>query len=238
LESRDALSTLPVTIRACLEAWQDDLKRILGDDLVALLVHGSVARGTYRPEESDIDALVVVKAAPLAQLEAIGNTIRVARFAARIESMILVERELAGASDVFPLLFDEIKAHHVLLSGRDLFSDVTVNDAHRRLRIEQELRDAHIRLRRGAAEAVGSPRALATLVARKAKQVRPALRALLARRGIKGGDDTSEVLSAAGQLLGVDTSALQTPGPPARAFDALQELLSRAVEHVDAEGTP
>src|SRR6185295_16125809 len=94
----------------------------LGDDLVGILVHGSVARGEYRPGESDVDAIVVLKEESVDKLEAIANAMQVARYSARIEAMILTEKEIAGASDVFPLLYDDIKRCHFLLTGRDPFS--------------------------------------------------------------------------------------------------------------------
>jgi|Deesub1362A_J573_1020465.scaffolds.fasta_scaffold06176_5 hypothetical protein len=49
--------------RPYLEAFQDALLARLGEDLIALVLYGSVARGRAK-RESDIDLLVIVKNAP------------------------------------------------------------------------------------------------------------------------------------------------------------------------------
>ena len=46
-------------------------------------------------------------------------------------------------------------SRHVALSGTDPFSGLNVHDTHRRLRIEQELREARIRMRRAVVDAMG-----------------------------------------------------------------------------------
>ena len=71
---------LPPTVRATIEAWRDALKATLGDDLVAILLTGGVARGDYRPGDSDITAIVVVNDATFAKLDAISPATQEARW--------------------------------------------------------------------------------------------------------------------------------------------------------------
>ena len=123
---------LPASVRERLTEFTTTLQSTLGADLVGILVHGSVARGEYRPGESDVEVIVILEKAEFDRLEAIGNAMQLARYSARIEATILDESEIAGASDVFPLLYDEIKQLHVVLTGRDPFAAVEVHDTHRR----------------------------------------------------------------------------------------------------------
>jgi predicted nucleotidyltransferase len=229
------IKNLPSDVRSRVEEWTKCLEATLGDDLVGILVHGSVARGEYRPGESDVDAIVVLKEASFAQLDAIANAMQLARYSARIEAMILTEEEIAGASDVFPLLYDDIKRCHYLVTGRDPFAAVEVHATHRRLRIEQELREARIRMRRAVTDAAGAREALGGAVTRKIKQVRAPLHALLSMKGVACKPDLSAVVDAAAKQYGVDAATLRNAREaPDPAYEAFTTLLDKAIHEVNA----
>lgn len=228
------LDRLPSAVREKLETLQKSLERTLGDDLVGLLVYGSAARGEYREGRSDIDLMVVLGEARREKLEAIANALQLARYAARIEAMILTAAEIPRAADVFPLLYDDIRREHILLAGKDPFSELAISDRHRRLRIEQELREAQIRLRRAVIDAQGSQEMLGGAVFRKLRQIRGALRALFALRGVEVADDLQAVFNQAGKTYGVDVAPLfNVHEKPARAHEAIEALLAAAVDDVD-----
>lgn len=229
------IKSLPSDVRSRVEEWTKSLEATLGDDLVGILVHGSVARGEYRPGESDVDAIVVVKEATFAKLDAIANAMQLARYSARIEAMILTEAEIAGASDVFPLLYDDIKRCHFLVTGRDPFAAVEVHETHRRLRIEQELREARIRMRRAVTDAAGAREALGGAVTRKIKQVRAPLHALLGMKGITCKPDLAAVTDEACKHYGVDAATLRNAKEtPDAAYGAFLTLLDKAIDEVNA----
>ncbi|WP_437736085.1 nucleotidyltransferase domain-containing protein [Sorangium sp. So ce1335] len=232
-----AVSRLPAPVQARLVELKESLERALGDELVCLLVYGSAARGGYREGQSDVDLMVVLREATRERLDAIANALRLARYAARIEAMILTAAEIPQAADVFPLLYDDIRRCHALLAGRDPFSALVIDGRNRRLRVEQELREAQIRLRRAVVDGMGSDEALRGAVLRKVKQIRGPLHALLGLRGINGDDgddDLAAVLAGAGEHLGVDVAPLQrVHEAPVAAYEALVALLARAVEDVD-----
>lgn len=52
---------LPDNITLQIEAVVDIWKRHIGDDLVGVYLHGSIALEAFCPESGDIDILVVVK---------------------------------------------------------------------------------------------------------------------------------------------------------------------------------
>jgi predicted nucleotidyltransferase len=229
------LDVLPKAVRENLDRWAETLAKRLGDRLVAVIVHGSVVRGEYRPGESDVDVVVVLRDAPFETLEAIAAVTDLARYSARIEATILTEKEIAGASDCFPLLYDEIKRRHFVLLGRDPFAAVAVHDTHRRLRIEQELREAHVRLRRAVLDAAGAREVVGGAVARRLRQVRGALHALLALKGVACTTDLRAVVAKAAETWAVDLTALDAArDQPEAAFVALDRLLAVTIEDVDA----
>jgi predicted nucleotidyltransferase len=237
--SNGPLPGLPAPIARRLVELKESLEKTLEADLVSLLVYGSAARGGYREGESDVDLMVVLKEASRPRLDAIANALRLARYAARIEAMILTAAEIPRAADVFPLLYDDIRRCHVLLSGEDPFSALVIHGHHRRLRVEQELREAQIRLRRAVVDGMGSEEILAGAVVRKVKQIRGPLHALLGLHQIDVADDLPTVLVETGKLLGVELASLQRiHEAPRLAHETLTRLLELAVDSADKLDDP
>src|SRR5262249_50749642 len=124
--------------------------------------------------------------------------------------------------------------------GRDPFAAVTVHDRHRRLRIEQELREAQIRMRRAVTDAGAAREAVAGGVTRKLKQVRAPLRSLLALKGIACAEGPASVVARCAETWKVDLAPLRAAREaPEAAYTALAEVLSKAIDEVNAmEETP
>ena len=226
---------LPGSVQARITEWTKSLATALGEDLVAILLTGGVARGHYRPGESDVNAIVVVRSIDFAKLDEISSAMQAARYGARIEPTILTEDEIPGSCDAFPLLYDDIKRSKIVLWGRDPFADIVVHDTHRRLRIEQELREAQIGLRRVVTDALGAREAIGGAVARKCSQVRRALRALLGLKTIDCKEDMASILACAGAAYGIDVTPLASPRTsPELAHEALSSLLDAAIADVQS----
>jgi hypothetical protein len=230
---------LPPTVRSTIEKWKDALAAALGEDLVAILLTGGVARGDYRPGESDITPIVVVKEASFAKLDAISAATQDARYGARLAPTFLTAAEIPGAGDAFPLLYDEVKRFNIVIHGSDPFEKVIVHDTHRRLRIEQELREAQVWLRRAVTDAMGAKEAVGGSVGRKIRQVRRPLAALLKLRDVDTKADVASVFEAAGARYGIDVSALTTPREKAdAAYEALTKVLAAAIADVETSTGP
>jgi predicted nucleotidyltransferase len=222
------------TVKERLDELVDALKKACGDDLSGVLVHGSAVRGGWKPG-SNVDLVVVLKRSERETLERAANALQGARFSARIEAMILVEGEVARAADVYPIYYGDICRHHAMLYGHDPFTDLRIEKHHIRLRIEQELREAQIRMRRAVVDAQGNRDALRGAVGRKIKQVRSALYALLGQKGVKTDDDLKSVLAIAGKTFKVDVTPLtRVDEDPPAAHDALVKLLDVAIAEADA----
>jgi predicted nucleotidyltransferase len=233
--TKSGLDALTKETRERLDELVAALVGALKGNLVSLVVYGSAARGGYRPGQSDVDVVIVLADASRPELGAVANAIQIARFSARIEAMVLVESEIGRSTDVFPILYEDIQRHHIVVHGKDPFKDLVISKRHRRLRVEQELREAEIRLRRAVIDSLGAKDVLSGAVIRKAKQIRAPLYALFQLRGVECEDRTQPLLEKAGQLYGVDTSSiLRAREAPEKAHDALVSVLRAAIAEVDA----
>jgi predicted nucleotidyltransferase len=225
---------LPEPARKPLESLRDELLAAQGENLAALIVYGSAVRGGYDPQASDIDVVVVLRDTSLPRLKACSTPLLKARFTSRVEAMILKLDNLAAAADVFPLLYDDIRSRHVVLAGKDPFSSLEIADEHRRLRIEQELREARIRMRRAIVDAQGEDSGVAAALARKVKQIRGPLHALLRLKGVSCEDTIEVVLREVGKGYGIDTLALlDVRRHPESAHQAFRSLMDAAIADVD-----
>lgn len=229
------ITALPERTRKHLDGLRTTLVEELGDALDSILVFGSLARGGFDADRSDIDLVIVLRDDSRKRLRAIGTALDVARGAARIEAILLRADELGNAADVFPLFYDDIRSCNIVLHGSDPFAPLRIHDEHRRLRVEQELREARIRLRRVIAESAANPRVLAGALERKIKQIRGPLHALLRLRGSTGGDDVASVLRACAERYTLDLAALARAREATdAACDTLVKLLDAAIHDVDA----
>jgi len=225
---------LNAAVRSKVEDFTTQMVTAIGSDLAAVVVHGSSVRGGYREGQSDIDVVVVLERDSRATLEAAGEVLAKARSSYGIEAMIVTSAELGGAADVFPLLYDDLGRESVCVHGGNPFARISVSDAHRRLRIEQELREARIKLRRAASEARGERIVLRRAVWQRLRQVRSPLAALLRLRGTPSSDDLDDVVRRASLLHDLDPAELVGEiEDPFAAYEALCALLDRAIAYVD-----
>jgi len=227
------LALLPAQRRARAEAFTRAAQQIAGDALASLVVYGSSVRGGLTPQ-SDVDILAVLTKDDHAILRALHDAAAVARAAGRVDLTVLVETELQRAADVFPVFYDDVRGCHAILCGRDVFSDLVVYDEHRRLRVEQELREAQIALRALVLEHAFDSASLRVGVNALIKRVRAPLSSLLRLHGSHAKDDLVTVLDLTGKRLDTDTVPLTNASESDEAMlHAATQLLQRAVFDVD-----
>jgi len=227
------LQTLAPAINDRLDELTASLVDVCGPSLVGLVVHGSAVRGGWSEGTSDVDLIVVLNDDSEALLAAIGPPLELARFSARIEAMILTKDEIDRSADCFPLLYGDIARTSATIVGVNPFEDLVISDEHIRLRVEQELREIRIRMRRVATDIAGNPH-FGGAVEHKVKQLRSPLWALLRLRGQAIDDHLEHVLACAATLYGVDVTPLLRPREePTAAYTTLATLLDAALDDVD-----
>jgi len=226
--------SVPRKVRDAVTHLVEALRDAAPDDLVGAIVHGSAARGDFAEGKSDVDLILVLAEGRRETLERFAEPLARARAAMRIEAMLLVEAEIGRAADVFPLFYEDVCTSRAVIFGRDPFEGLVIAPEHRRLRIEQELREMRIRLRRVVIEARSDKRQLGSAVARKVKQLRFPLRSLLGLLGVEASPKLDVVIAKACKHFKVDAADLQRAyEQPLKGHDTLALLLDRAIETVD-----
>jgi hypothetical protein len=228
------LDSLTPAIKTRLDELTATLDKVCGKNLVGLIVHGSAVRGGWRESTSDVDLIVVLDDDSDAVLASIGPALDLARFSGRIESMILTKEEIARSADCFPLMYGDVARTSVTIAGTNPFEGLTISDDYIRLRIEQEMREIRIRMRRVATDMAGAAN-FGGAIERKVKQLRGPLWALLALRNETVDEQLDAVLEAAGTMYRVDIAPLRRiREEPQDAYRTLAKLLDAALDDVDA----
>src|SRR6266550_4549373 len=88
------IEALPPNVRAALAQFAESLEAKLAGDLAAIVLYGGVAKGHFEEHASDLNLLVVLREASLAALDHVGTAAVVAQRAARVQLLILAEKDL------------------------------------------------------------------------------------------------------------------------------------------------
>ena len=203
------LSLYPPRPRAGLTRLVDAVKA-MSPSPSALVVYGSLAKGTYRDGESDVNLAIVLERAHPEILLSLRGPVSDARRAFSLSPFVLERAEIARLVDVFPVKIADIVASHHVILGEDPFLGLTIDPEHLRLRVEQELRNHAIRLRQHAVLFGDEPRELARALFRTSSALPIELAALLRVRGRPdpSGSDRRAIMIAAATSLGLPEAPL------------------------------
>lgn len=229
----------PVAVATALGHVTSELLAAAGDNLVALVLYGGLARGRHRGPRGDVDLAVVLEDASPDRVRELAPVLMAAWRAARVEPWILGRGEIARLAEVFPTRLLDIREHHLLLHGEDVFAAVQIDRRLLRLRVEQELTNLSLRLRRNLVGLSADPASMAAYLTGVARPLAIQLTALLRLAGsdVPAEDRTAAVFAAAAEAFGLDGEALaavadlrQGEGDVAELFGRVQAAATRAAE--------
>jgi hypothetical protein len=200
----------PAAVAAAVYRLRDELQQAAAANLAGLILFGGLARGRFRPGHSDVNLVVLLRDASASALSAIAPALRRAWRAAGVEPFLLTPQEVRLAADVFATKFLDIQDNHIVLAGENPFAGLEVSREHLRLRIEQELRNTLLRLRRRFVGVAEDPAALTAVLAEVARPLALQLLSLLhlAGKAIPAEDRSAAIFEAAAGAFDLDRPAL------------------------------
>lgn len=208
----DPLDNLPAPASAvsALRDLRDQIQAAAGGNLAALAIYGGLARGRHRGHQSDIDLAVVLHDASPIRVAEIAPALRTAARAARVEPWLLARSELPRLAEVFPTKLLDIREHHLMVCGEDVFTSLQVDRRQLRLRVEQELTNLSLRLRRSLVGLAGDPASMATQLVSVARPLAIQLAVLLRLTGreLPEVDRSAAIYASAAAAFDLDAEAL------------------------------
>jgi hypothetical protein len=230
----------PAAVAAALERLKVELTTTAGENLAGLILYGGLARGRFRPGKSDVNVVVLLRDASAGKLAVIAPALQSARRAAGVDPLLLTPAEVPGVAQAFPTKFLDIKHHHIVLAGTDPFAGLEVSREHARLRVEQELRNLILRLRRRYVTVGNDQRMLTQALMRIARPLALGLQGLLQVAGKEAPDRSAAIFEASAAAFGLEQEPLarlaelrqdsQAIGDVIALYQGVLAALARAAE--------
>lgn len=185
--------------RMTIEEFTRRIETALDSGLVSLVLYGSAAR---EGAAASMDTLIICDAATPDRLARLAAPVAAWVRAGHPAPLVFGEAEWRESADAFPIEFEDIRAAHQVLAGRDPWAGIRVDPADLRRQLEHELRGKLIRLRQAVLSCGGDRRRLGRAFAGSASGLLAVLRALLRAAGRPVPAERGAVVAAAGALAG------------------------------------
>jgi hypothetical protein len=238
----------PPEVTEALQKYRQQIKQAAGTALACLAVYGGVVRGRYQPQRSDINVLLVIAEASIELLQNLSPILTAAWREIRLEPFLLTRKELPRAAVLFPTKMLDIRRFHRLLDGEDLLSGLEIRQEDICLRLEQELRNLAMRLRRRFLSIEQDEQAMRQALLGVAVPLRVSLLALLELNGAEpiGEERTAAVYAEAATRFKLDGTALQKlstlrddgqgEGDTRSLYEAIMQVVANAAELMTEPG--
>jgi len=222
-----------------LEQFAGRLEAALGENLVALLLFGSAARGTHVEGRSDLNVLVIVRDAGVEKLHAATPLLAEWAKVGEPAPLVFAEAEWRASADVFPIEIEDMREAHRLLAGRDPFEGVATKRADLRRELEHELRGKVLRLRTEYAAAAADGKALGRLLVHSAGTFFVLFRATLRLLGGAPPTGHDALVRETAAAAGLDPSAFEwvlaaIGGKPPKELAAYDPIAGKYVDAMEA----
>jgi predicted nucleotidyltransferase len=189
--------------RELVRDWQG----LFGERLRSALLFGSVARGEYVEEVSDINVLLLIDQIDAATLKKASQATRKWIKTAREAPLVFEIEQWKRAADVFAIEIADMSDAHEMLHGEDPLAHAVIDEESLRLQAERELRGKLLQLQTGLLVAANTPADVGKLLLNSVPSFATYLRAVLRLAGQTAPVDTTEAINRAAGHIGVNPAS-------------------------------
>jgi len=202
-----------------LDKLVEKLRAALGAELVSVILYGSAASGDSNENFSDYNVLCVLNEITPKQLGATETVFRWWREQGNPAPLLLTEHEVQTSTDCFAIEFHDIKDHNRILFGRDVVSDLAIDQSFYRAQVERELRAKLLRVRQKASGVLSDKDVLRRLLADSLSTFCVLFRHALILHGVEAPARKSDIILRSEQQFEID------PAPFRALLDLREERL-------------
>lgn len=223
-----------------LDSLAAGLERILGQQLVSLVLYGSAARGDFSSGRSDVNLLLILDDASPRTLRSIGPAVHAWVKTGHPPPLIFSRQEWPASTDAFPIEIEDMRQTHRVVRGGDPFVSLETSPADLRQELEREVSGKLLQLRAEYVASGPHPKALGALLVNSAATFFVLFRAVLRLRGTVPPTAPADLVRAAAQVTGFDAAAFDwvlarlagRKAPELERFDAIAERYLAAIERL------
>ncbi len=218
------------------------LREAAGANLESVILFGSSVAGDFHPEYSNLNLFCVLRDSSFAALMPLVPAVKWWNAHKQPAPLFMTPDEITRSTDVFTIEFLDIKQHHRMLFGEDVFQNLAIPPDLHRVQVEYELREKLALLRQHLLLAANDEKRLWELLLRSVSSFATLFRHALIVLGQDAPVSKNEAVVALSNRLGFDASAILEvlqvrEGKVARKQFKLPDVFSRylaAVEQVTA----
>lgn len=145
----ETLSHLNLRTRDTVRKFSEEMKFLFAKDIISIMLYGSAAGDNFDPERSDINFLIVFSKIDMDILRKYTGVSMKWQKKRVATPLMFTEDYILNSADVFPIEFLELKENHILIYGKDILKDLTVDLKNLKLQVEEQLKGKLLHLRGG-----------------------------------------------------------------------------------------
>jgi hypothetical protein len=183
------------------------LRAAAGTNLESVILFGSAVAGDFHPEFSNVNLFCVVRDGSFAALNALAPAVQWWNGQRQPPPLFMTRDEIERSTDVFTIEFIDVKQHHRVLFGHDVFQTLSIPSHLHRIQVEYELREKLALLRQHLLLAAGKDARLWELLLRSLPSFTTLFRHTLMISGHEAPVAKREAVSMLAKQIGFDGSA-------------------------------
>ncbi len=192
------------------EQFTDELKGLLGENLLSAALYGSRAAGDHLEDYSDTNLMALVKQLEVPELLKISKAVAVWLKQGNPPPLLLTSDHLRKYAEVFPIEISDIQENHRVLYGQDPFVGLVLTRGALKQELEHELQGKLLQLKTRFMLTQGKEKAIRRLMTESLSSFQVLLKNALWLYGEKPPVKKMEALQKLGQRFGLKTAVFRT----------------------------
>jgi predicted nucleotidyltransferase len=206
---RIPMPKFPKNPEQVFQEFTSDYRKIFGEDLIAIILYGSAARGEYVPKKSDINFLIILSDNGIKNLRSVLPLIPKWKKKNVSTPLILTEKYIQSSLDSFAIEFLTMKQNCRVVYGEDIFEKIEIKPEHLRLQCEREMRGKLLHLREGYLNTNGKPAQLIRLISRSLSAFSSIFSALLSLKNEEVPGSKRDIFKKTAEVFMLDHSIFE-----------------------------
>jgi hypothetical protein len=194
------------------------LREAAGTNLESVILFGSAVTGDFHAEFSDVNLFCVVRDTSYVAFQSLAPAVKWWNTQKQPPPLFMTRDEIQRSTDVFTIELLDVKQHHRVLFGEDVFKDLSVPANLHRVQVEYELREKLALLRQHLLLASGNDSRLWELLTRSVSSFATLFRHALIVLGHESPTAKREAIKALAEKVAFD------PSPFLQVLDVREQI--------------
>ncbi len=192
------------------EQFTEELKNLLGENLLSVVLYGSRAAGDHLEDYSDTNLMALLKKLEVQELLKISKAVATWLKQGNPPPLLLTADHLSKYAEVFPIEISDIQENHRALYGQDPFAGLGLTRGGLKQELEHELQGKLLQLKTRFMLTQGKEKAVRRLMTESLSSFQVILKNALWLYGERPPIKKMEAVQKLGGRFGLKTTVFET----------------------------